>query len=49
MHTKYDLVFKGGRVVDPVQNIDGRFDLAVEGGRVAELAPDIDPGLARGC
>ena len=37
----YDLVIKGGRVIDPAQGIDGSFDVAFEGGKVARVAPGI--------
>jgi dihydroorotase len=37
----YDLVLKGGRVVDPSAGLDGRQDVAVQGGAIARIAPDI--------
>jgi dihydroorotase len=37
----YDLVLKGGRVLDPSTGLDGKQDVAVEGGRIARIAPDI--------
>ena len=37
----YDLLIKGGTVVDPSQNINGANDVAVEDGRIALVAPDI--------
>ncbi|MEO3430919.1 amidohydrolase/deacetylase family metallohydrolase [Pelagibius sp. CAU 1746] len=37
----YDLILKGGRVIDPSQNIDETLDVAFADGKVAELAPDI--------
>ncbi|MCS7206665.1 MAG: amidohydrolase/deacetylase family metallohydrolase [Dehalococcoidia bacterium] len=43
----YDLLVKGGTVVDPSQNLHQRLDLAVSGGRIASLAPDIAEGVAR--
>lgn len=36
------LVIKGGRIVDPSQNLDQRCDLAIEEGLIRELAPEID-------
>ena len=39
----YDLVLKGGTVVDPSQQLDGVRDIAVENGRIARIAPDIAP------
>ncbi len=46
---RYDLLFTGGRVVDPLGNRHGAFDLAVKDGQVAEVAADLDPGQARQC
>jgi dihydroorotase len=37
----FDLVLKGGRVVDPSSNLDGRHDVAVQDGKIARIAPDI--------
>jgi len=42
----YDLVIKGGRVIDPTQKIDGPMDVAVSGGKIAGVLPDIPPGEA---
>ena len=42
----YDLVIKGGRVIDPLQKIDGLMDVAVSGGKIAGVLPDIPPGEA---
>jgi dihydroorotase len=38
---QFDLLLKGGRVLDPGQGRDGRFDVAVRGGRVAQVAADL--------
>src|SRR5688572_10152473 len=38
---KYDLVIKGGRVVDPSQRLQRDFDIAVKGGKIAALDRDI--------
>lgn len=43
----HDLIIKGGRVIDPAQQIDGVRDVAFTNGRVAEIAADIDPASAR--
>ncbi len=43
----YDLLIKGGRVIDPSQNLDGLLDLGITNGRVAQLANAIDPSEAR--
>jgi len=37
----YDLLIKGGRVIDPAQNIDGKMDIAISGDKIAKLAKDI--------
>ena len=42
----FDLVLKGGRVIDPAQGLDERFDVAFAGGNVAELGPDLAPRSA---
>lgn len=38
----FDLVLKGGRVIDERNHVDGRFDVAVKGGKIAAVAPNID-------
>ena len=44
---KYDLLLKGGRVIDPANNIDGLFDVAIVGRHIALVDKDISPALAR--
>ena len=39
----YDLVLKGGRVLDERNGVDGLFDVAISKGRIAAVARDIDP------
>jgi dihydroorotase len=39
----YDLVLKGGTVLDPSTKLDGKQDVAVEAGKIVRIAPDI-PG-----
>ena len=39
----YDLLLKGGHVIDPAGNIDGLLDVAISGNRIARVAPGIDP------
>jgi dihydroorotase len=41
-------LLKGGRVVDPVNGIDGAFDVLVEGDRIARVAKDLPPSMAAG-
>lgn len=43
MALKYDLLLKGGEVIDPSQTIRGVRDVAFQGGTVAAVMPDI-PG-----
>ena len=37
----YDLLIKGGHVLDPGQGLDGRLDIAVADGKIARIAADI--------
>ena len=39
----FDLVLKGGRVVDPAQSLDGVMDVAFSEGRVAAVGPELGP------
>ena len=44
----YDILIKGGWVIDPSQRIDGVMDVAVIGAKIAAVMPDIDPrGIAK--
>ena len=43
----YDLVLKGGHVIDPANGVDGIRDVALAGGRIARVAADIPAGAAR--
>src|SRR4051812_13718523 len=38
---EYDLVLKGGHVIDPKNKISGRRDVAVKDGRIAEVGTNI--------
>ena len=38
---EYDLLLKGGQVIDPANDIDAPLDVAVANGKIAEVAPDI--------
>lgn len=44
--TKYDLVLKGGHVIDPKNGVDGPMDVAIAGGKIARVAPDISSAEA---
>jgi len=43
----YDLIIKGGTVIDPSQNIHGLNDVAVQDGKIARVAPDIPSDEAK--
>ncbi|HRI22458.1 MAG TPA: amidohydrolase family protein, partial [Panacibacter sp.] len=38
----YDIVIKGGHVIDPKNNIDAVMDVAINDGKVAQVANNID-------
>lgn len=38
---RFDLLLKGGRVIDPAQDLDNVRDVAFAGGKVAAVAPDL--------
>lgn len=44
---QYDLLMKGGHVIDPKNRIDGVRDVAVQGGKIARVAEHIDAAQAR--
>jgi dihydroorotase len=44
---QYDLLLRGGQVVDPGNGIKARLDVAVRGDRIAAVAADIPPSQAR--
>src|ERR1700694_591924 len=37
----YEVVIKGGHVLDPGQGLDGPMDIGIAGGRIAAIEPDI--------
>ena len=43
----YDVVVRGGRVIDPAQGLDAVLDVAIEGQRIAALGPDLTEGGTR--
>ena len=43
----YDLVVKGGRVIDPANGLDAVRDIGIKKGRIAAVAPKLDPGSAK--
>jgi dihydroorotase len=42
MAQSYDIVIKGGHVIDPKNGIDAMMDIGVSGGKIALLSKDID-------
>jgi dihydroorotase len=40
----YDVVVKGGRVIDPANNLDAIVDIGIRKGRIAAVAPALEPG-----
>jgi dihydroorotase len=44
---QYDLLLKGGHLIDPRNGIDRPMDVAVQGGRVAQVAADIPASQAQ--
>jgi dihydroorotase len=47
MNAAFDVVLKGGRVIDPAAGVDGVRDVAIKDGRVAQVAPDVLASSAR--
>lgn len=43
----YDLLLKGGHVIDPKNHLNTTMDVAVKNGKIARVAPAIDPVEAR--
>ena len=44
---QYDMVLKGGRLIDPKNAIDAVRDVAISNGRIAAIAPSINAAQAR--
>jgi dihydroorotase len=43
----YDLLIKGGRVIDPSQKLNGALDVAISGGKIAAVSANIPANRAR--
>jgi dihydroorotase len=43
----YDLLIRGGHVIDPANQRNAPFDVAISGGRIVAVAESIDPAQAR--
>jgi dihydroorotase len=44
---RYDILLKGGHVIDPLNGVDAVLDVAVAGGKIVAVRPDINPAEAR--
>lgn len=42
-----DLLIKGGHVIDPKNNLDGKMDVAIMGGKISSVAPEIPASSAK--
>lgn len=40
----FDLILKGGRVIDPANKIDGLNDVAISANKIVKVAPEVLPG-----
>src|ERR1700749_485088 len=47
VNTSFDLLLRGGRVIDPAAGIDGLKDVAIRGGKIAAVQSDIIPTSAK--
>lgn len=45
--TGYDLLVRGGHVLDPGSGLDAVLDIGVTDGRISAIGPDLAPGAAR--
>jgi dihydroorotase len=41
MQQRFELILKGGRVIDPGQGLDGIQDVAISAGKIAAIGPDL--------
>jgi hypothetical protein len=46
MADRFELLLKGGMVVDPANGREGVLDVGIAGGRIAAVGPDLDPTQA---
>ena len=44
---KYDLMIRGGDVIDPGSGLRGHMDVAIAGGKIVEVAPSLREADAR--
>jgi dihydroorotase len=45
--TTFDLLLRGGRVIDPAAGVDGVKDVAIRNGKIAAVQADILPSSAK--
>jgi dihydroorotase len=45
-HAQYDMLLKGGHLIDPKNDINMPMDIAIKDGKITLVASNIDPGLA---
>lgn len=43
----FDLLVKGGWVIDPANGLNGAADVGITGGKIAEVGPDLNPARSR--
>ena len=43
----YDLLLKGGHVIDPKNNLDEIMDVAITGNKISEVSKNVNPSLAK--
>jgi dihydroorotase len=43
----YDILIRGGRLIDPLNGIDGRYDVGIAGTKVTRVGEHLDPAQAR--
>ena len=43
----YDILLKGGHIIDPKNKINEKMDLAINQGNIARIAADISPSSAK--
>jgi len=47
LRPRFDVVVRGGRVIDPANGLDGVRDIGIRRGRIAAVAASLDPGAAK--
>jgi hypothetical protein len=47
MQNQFDIILKGGKIVDPVNRDSGAADVGIADGKIVEIASDLDSGRAK--